>query len=65
MSYTVTTSYYNVSSIVDDYPTIEEAIEAYKDRDSMACHAPSDIGGDIRRITLMHGDNVLRSHTYP
>ena len=65
MSYTVTTAYYGNQSIVDEYPDMDEATQAYTDADWCACHAPSDIGGDIRRITLRHGDKVLRSHTYP
>jgi hypothetical protein len=64
MKFTVTTSYYGEQSIIDEYPNIDEAMEAYTDTDWRACHAPKDIGGDIRRITLKHGDNVLRSHAY-
>jgi len=65
MKFTVTTAYKGHQSIVDEYPNIDEAMQAYIDADWCACHAPSDIGGDIRRITLKHGDNVLRSRTYP
>ncbi len=66
MSYTVTTSYYNEPSIVDEYPTIDEAMDAYTDADWRACHAPRDIAGDIRCVTVKHNGQILRrSHTYP
>jgi hypothetical protein len=64
MSYTVTTSYYGEQSIVDEYPDIDEAMQAYIDAVWWRL-APSDIGGDIRRITLKNGDKVLRSRSYP
>jgi hypothetical protein len=65
MTYTVLIHYPGQQTGADDYPTIEEANEAYVDMDWMACNAPADISDAIRRITLKHGDNVLRSRSYP
>jgi hypothetical protein len=65
MTYTVLTHYHGQQSIADDYPTIDEATEAYIDMDWMACNAPADISDAIRQITIIHGDKVLRSRSYP
>jgi hypothetical protein len=63
--YTVTTYYYDEQPIIDEYPNIDEAMEAYAETDWRACHAPRDVAGDMRRIVVKHGDKVLRSRSYP
>ncbi len=65
MQFTVITHYPDRQTGADYYPTIDEAMDAYIDMDRMACNAPSDISDAIRRIELKHGDNVLRSRSYP
>lgn len=64
MQYKLITRYYDEETIIDEYDNAEDAHQAYSDADWSACHAPRDVAGDIMRITLKHGENVIKSKTY-
>jgi hypothetical protein len=57
---TLTTDYKR-QSIVEEFPTLEEALAAYDDADYAACHQP---GNDIRRITLRIDGSTVKTKTY-
>lgn len=57
---TITTDYRR-QSIVETFPTIEEALTAYADADYAACHQP---GNDIRRITLRVDGATVKTRAY-
>lgn len=57
---TITTDYKR-ESIVESFPTMEQAIAAYADADWAACHQP---GNDIRRITLRIDGATVKTKTY-
>lgn len=57
---TITTDYRR-QSIVETFPTIEEALTAYADADWAACHQP---GNDTRRITLRVDGATVKTRAY-
>jgi hypothetical protein len=57
---TLTTDYKR-ESIVEEFPTLEDATTAYADADWAACHQP---GNDIRRITLRIDGATVKYKTY-
>ena len=57
---TITTDYRR-QSIVETFPTMEQALAAYADADYAACHQP---GNDIRRITLRVDGATVKYRSY-
>jgi hypothetical protein len=57
---TLTTDYKR-QSIVEEFPTLDDATTAYADADWSACHQP---GNDIRRITLRIDGSTVKTKTY-
>ena len=57
---TITTDYRR-QSIVETFPTMEQALAAYADADYAACHQP---GNDIRRITLRVDGSTVKTRAY-
>lgn len=57
---TITTDYRR-QSIVETFPTLEEALTAYADADWAACHQP---GNDTRRITLRVDGATVKTRAY-
>lgn len=57
---TITTDYRR-QSIVETFPTMEQALAAYADADYAACHQPRN---DIRRITLRIDGATVKYRSY-
>lgn len=57
---TITTDYRR-QSIVETFPTMEQALAAYADADWAACHQP---GNDTRRITLRVDGATVKTRAY-
>lgn len=57
---TITTDYKR-QSIVETFPTMEQALAAYADADYAACHQP---GNDTRRITLRVDGATVKYRSY-
>ena len=57
---TITTEYRR-QSIVETFPTLEQALAAYADADWAACHQP---GNDTRRITLRVDGATIKTRSY-
>lgn len=52
---------YRRQSIVEMFPTLEEALTAYADADYAACHQP---GNDTLRITLRVDGATVKTRAY-
>ena len=64
-TYKLTTSYYDEPSIIDEYDSLDEAMEAWADANNLYAYAPNDVAGDIRAIVLRSPSGaVLRKHGY-
>jgi hypothetical protein len=57
----ILTTDYKRQSIVEEFPTLEDALTAYADADYAACHQP---GNDTRRITLRVNGSTVKYRTY-
>ena len=57
---TITTDYRR-QSIVETFPTMEQALAAYADADYAACHQPEN---DTRRITLRVDGATVKTRAY-
>lgn len=64
MLYQLITYYYDGETIIDEFDDADDAHQAYTDADWCACNAPANIAGDMRRITIKHGDKVIKTRSY-
>lgn len=60
---TLTTDYRRPvgSAMTQRYTDMDEALQAYLDKDYAACHQP---GSDIKRITLRLDGTTIKTKTY-
>lgn len=63
-TYTLKTTYWDEPSIVDKYDNADEAYDAYMDTIDAARYAPKHQVGDIRSVTLLRGQDIIRKHSF-
>jgi len=59
--HTVTIDYLS-GTLTEKFPTLEEALERYREANSAACFQP---GNDTKRITVRTNGTTVKTFSYP